>query len=273
MNNQPKINIIFRSCDLVNAVNKAPRPFNLNKKTLIKICFKSLYNNLPNINCKIIVLGDNLSTEMREFFLGHNIKLLEGVYGNDDSIRETIKIALDLNDDEWVYFCEDDYLHTPSFFDKISTLIREKESITPGKIKLKKLLRKRYLTLMSFKRYINKPELVIFPCDYPDRYLNNSLEKSFIFKTSNHHWRQVSSTTFTFLMKVSELKKYKKNLLKSAFRANDHYLSKVLYGKSFFFNKMLCVSPIPSLSCHMHTETMSPLQDWEKIVNQLKSQI
>ncbi|MDP5092856.1 MAG: hypothetical protein NWQ17_06070 [Polaribacter sp.] len=271
--NYPRINIIFRCCDAVNAVNKSPRPFDLDKKTLIKICFKSLLNSLQGFNYKLIVLGDNLSVEMKTFFQKHDLQLIEGVFGNDNSIRKSIEIALEQSANEWVYFCEDDYLHTQDFFLKIVTLIKEKQNIIPASIKIKKLLRKRQITLFSFPRFFAKPNLVIFPCDYPDRYLIDYSEKNFIFKTSNSHWRQVSDTTFTFLIETTEVKKHQRVLFKSANKANDRYLSKKLYGKSFFFNKLLCLSPIPTLSTHMHITTMSPLINFEVLVNQLINEV
>lgn len=269
----PFIVVIFRSCDIVNAVNNAPRPFDLDKKTMIKICFKSLWNALQGYNYKIIVLGDNLSQEMKDFFANFDIELQEGIFGNDKSIRETIKIAQQFNDTDWVYFCEDDYLHKPNCFEKIVTLIKEKETIYPGTIKWKQLLRKRHLTLLSFPRFFSKPGLVIHPCDYPDRYETQYSEKNFIFHTSNSHWRQISDTTFTFLMQVKDIKDKRRILLKSSFRANDRYLSTTLYGKSFFFKKMLCVSPIPTLTSHMHTQTLSPFFDHLELITQLKKEI
>lgn len=271
--NSIKINVIFRSCDAVNAVHNAPRPFNLDKKTLIKVCFKSLYNSLQGFNYNIVILGDNLSQEMKDFFLKFDVKLIEGVFGNDASIRETIKIAENFQDDEWVYFCEDDYLHRENTFDQVVNLIENKDNIIPAKIQFKQLLRKREITLLSIKRYFTKPSLVIHPCDYPDRYNLKYASKNFIFHTQKGHWRQITDTTFTFLMEVKELKKHKKTLLKSSNRANDRYLSKNLYGKSFFFNKLMCVSPMPSLTTHMHIETMSPLVNWEQIVTELLNEI
>jgi len=271
--NSPKINVIFRSCDTVNAVHHAPRPFGLDKKTLIKVCFKSLYNSLQGYNYSIIVVGDNLSQEMKDFFSKFDLKLIEGVYGNDASIRETIKIAAAFPDNEWIYFCEDDYLHRKEAVDQIVNLIQNKDSIVPARIQYKQLLRKREITLFSFKRYFRKPDLVIHPCDYPDRYNLKYATKSFIFHTQKSHWRQIFDTTFTFLMEAKDVKRYKKTLLKASNRANDRYLSKALFGKSFFFSKLLCVSPMPSLSSHMHIETMSPIIDWEKIVQQLITKV
>jgi hypothetical protein len=273
INKHPRIVVIFRACDLVNAVNKSNRPFGFDKKSIIKICFKSLYNALQGYNYKIIVLGDNLSPEMKAFFLNHDLQLNEGVFGNDNSIRESIKIALELDDNDWVYFCEDDYLHTPDSFEKIVTLIQERKNIILENIKFKQLLRKRHITFLSIPRYFRRPSLVIFPCDYPDRYLPTYLNRNFIFKTSNSHWRQVSDTTFTFLLQVGTLRQHKKTLIKAANRANDAYLSNTLYGKNFFYGKLLCLSPIPSLTSHMHKDTLSPLMDCESIINQVITKV
>lgn len=267
-----KITIIFRSCDAVNAVNNSPHPFNLKKKTLIKICIKSLLNALVGTNYKIIVIGDNLSEELRDYFLKFDVELIEGVFGNDKSILESIRLAEKINGDEWVYFCEDDYLNCKNSFEKIINLIESKDEIVPGRLKKNALLRKRTFSLFSIKRYSNKPNLVIHPCDYPDRYSIKYATKNFIFHTKESHWRQISNTTFTFLTEAKEVLKHKKSFIRSSTRANDGYLSKKLFG-SFFFNKPLCVSPIPGLSTHMHQDTISPIIDWEQLVNELRCKI
>jgi hypothetical protein len=268
-----KITIIFRSCDSVNAVNNAQRPFDLDKKTLIKICFKSLYNSVQGFNYRIIVLGDKLSNEMKTFFLEYGVDLVDGVYGNDNSILESFRIAEKIEDDQWIYFCEDDYLHQKNSFDKIVNLLKSKDAIIPGRIQFKQLLRKKTITFLSFNRYFSKPNLVVHPCDYPDRYNINYLSRNYIFHTQDSHWRQITDTTFTFLMEARDVKKYKKILIKSSNRANDRYLSKKLFGRQFFFNKLLCVSPIPSIATHMHISTMSPVIVWQSLVNELLGEI
>ena len=78
-----KYTIIFRACDSVNAVNKNPRPFNLSKSELIKICFLSLIDSLQGIDHRIIVLGDKLSEDMINFFKSYKLDLILGSYGND----------------------------------------------------------------------------------------------------------------------------------------------------------------------------------------------
>ncbi|MFM7775254.1 MAG: hypothetical protein ACKO9V_10545, partial [Candidatus Kapaibacterium sp.] len=55
--------------------------------------------------------------------------------------------------------------------------------------------------------------------------------------------------------------------------ANDRMLSRGLYGRLTFFGKALGVSPMPGLATHMHRDTMSPLTDWESIVDALRARL
>ncbi|MEI9807507.1 MAG: hypothetical protein WDO16_06250 [Bacteroidota bacterium] len=257
---QPVINVIFRACDVVSAVNKQPRPFDLDKPSLIKLCFKSLYHSIQEVPHTITVLGDKLSEGMIDFFSGYNVHVSNGNYGNDASIRATIEKAVLFPDDEWIYFCEDDYLHRPETFCFIAELLAKKEDIHPGK---------RKWGFLSSVFYFSNPSLVVFPSDYPDRYQVKYRDQHFIFHTENCHWRQVTNTTFTFLMQVKDVKRYKPILLKASVKANDAYLSKKIFGKNNFTGKSLCVSPIPSLTAHMHINTLPPLIDWKSVAENI----
>lgn len=255
---QPTFHVIFRACDKVAAVNKQPRPFDLSKSDLIRICFKSLYDSIQHVPHTITVLGDKLSDDMMAFFSGFNVELSNGDYGNDESIRQSVQKALTFtNDEDWIYFCEDDYLHREETFRYIANLIDESGGITPGK---------RKLGLFSGMLYLHQPELAIFPTDYPDRYWPQDLTQHYIFHTKDCHWRQVNNTTFTFMLQLRNVKRFQRQLMKSAHKANDGYLSRALFGKHHFINKLLCLSPLPSLTAHMHVNTLSPLVDWEALV-------
>lgn len=252
-----KINVVLRACDVVVAVNKSPRPFHLDKRSLIKICFKSLMASLNNIPHTITIIGDKLSDELIDFFERYKVNLILGTYGNDESIKVSIKKALEFPDDEWVYLCEDDYLHKPEAFAEISTLIEERNNICIG--------RKR--KLFSSKLKFTYPNMVIFPPDYPDRYKVTTKDRSYIFHSSTHHWRQVANITFTFMMEVKTLKKHLNLFEKSSKGARDGYLSDRLFGRKYFLrNKCICLSPLPGLSTHMHSDTLTPLTDWSKLV-------
>jgi hypothetical protein len=252
-----KYNVIFRACDAVHSVHGAPRPFGLDKTTLIKICFLSLYNSLKNYPHTIHILGDKLSIELQTFFKQFPVTLSNGTYGNDESIRQSFRMGLEFPDDEWVYFCEDDYLHVPETFLWIDEFIQNRMEI------LKFEPRRAFMKL-----FVNKLEdkpLFIFPSDYPDRYAFNQKKPSYIFLSQYCHWRQVSHSTFTFLGETKSLKKYKKALFESAIRSRDGYLSGKLYGRLLFMGRGLCVCPIPGIATHMHDDQMTPLIDWQRL--------
>lgn len=262
MSKEPHFHVIFRACDLVLAVNKSPRPWDLDKRTLIEVCFKSLHDALLPVSHQITVLGDKISPELTAFFERHQVKLVHGDFGNQESIRQTYALAESVPDEDWIYFCEDDYLHVQHAFTTIRDLIVHRQSAMPYKPRLHSLA-----ALLN----PGKADLVIFPPDYPDRYSGKYRRFSLLFLAGLSHWRQVTDTTFTFLIQARTFRKYKRVLFKAAVGANDRYLSRKLYGRHHFFGKALCVSPIPALSTHMHTNVMSPLVDWDAALQRCSS--
>lgn len=266
MGSKRKYNIIFRACDIVNAVNKNPRPFNLEKAKLIKLCFLSLVESLKELDFKIIVLGDKLSEDMIDFFNSFEVELRLGNFGNDASIRETLKIASTIPDDEWIYFCEDDYLHVPHAFRIIDHFLNERNSIFIQKKKLNNLS-----TFVNLK----DKDLFIFPPDYSDRYDPGYRQHSLILLSSDCHWRQVNSVTFTFLTKSSTIKKHFSLFKKSSVKARDRLFSRKLFGRFGFgfWTSSVCFSPIPGLSTHMHRDTMTPLVNWEKLIRDYSAKV
>jgi hypothetical protein len=119
-------------------------------------------------------------------------------------------------------------------------------------------------------RLDNRP-LVIHTPDYPDRYKPKYLRFSLIFLAKYCHWRQITNTTFTFMMQGKTVRRYKDILLRSTFGADDGYLSRKLFAGLRFGGKALCLSPIPGVSTHMHDEVMTPLVDWESEVRKMET--
>src|SRR5207248_1392599 len=129
------------------------------------------------------------------------VTLLNEELGNDKSIRRQIEIALEAPEDEWIYFVEDDYLHQPQTFLWIDDFITTRAKY----ISTKRLARQfRFLKV----RLDNRP-LVIHTPDYPDRYMPKYLRFSLIFLSKYCHWRQVTNTTFTYLMQAKMVRRYK----------------------------------------------------------------
>lgn len=264
MNEPVEFTVIFRACDKVTAVNKNPRPFELEKTELVKLCFLSLEKALENLPHKIIVLGDDLSDNLYNFFTNKNIELITGVFGNDNSIRKTLEIAAQVPDNQWIYFCEDDYLHAPDALYKAADFIREQPSVLRQSFKI--------YNPSSWINIQSKPLFLFLP-DYPDRYIPKYRKHALIVTTSSLHWRQVSHITFSFIAKSSTVKKFHGLLHKAAHRANDRMLSRKLFGRLGYGvgSRAVCFSPIPGLSTHMHRDTMTPLVDWQAILNHTKA--
>lgn len=249
--------VIFRACDKVNAVNGFERPAGVHKTILVKACFASLIVALAEVAHRITVLGDKLSDELIEYFNRHDVTLIQGNYGNDESIRQALALAVKSNDDEWIYFCEDDYMHQPDAFKAINELIAHKNEYLDGGVSY-------YLNIKRHARLLR--DLVIFPADYPDRYLAKYRRPSVIYSSGMCHWRQVYDITFTFMAHVDTVRRYSKIINHCATGAKDTRLSKLIFKGYIPGFSAFCVSPIPGLVAHMHQGTMSPLVDWTSML-------
>jgi hypothetical protein len=255
-----KYKILFRACDKIESVHKVKRPFGLNKLEIIKVSFYSLYQSLQDFKYQFTIIGDDLSKELQEFFDQFDDVTIDNckLGSAASSLQKQIDLALKVPDDEWVYMCEDDYLHTSYSFKYVSEFIKNKAQYlqTSGK---KKNYMNRIIGNLS-----NTP-LIIHTPDYPDRYDPPWKRLSFIFLSKYCHWRQITNTTHTFLLQSSTIKQFEKYIKASAVGPSDSKLSEKVYGRIFFKNKALCVSPIKGLSAHMHEGVTTPLVDWEKI--------
>ena len=263
--------VVFRACDAVQAFNRLPRPFGLEKRQLLQICFLSLYEALQKVPHEIHVIGDKLSDETQRFFRRFPVTLTLATLGNEESIRRAFALGLSRPDDEWVYFCEDDYLHQPQTFEYIDDFISNREDILrDGRWKWRwSSIQYEYLAA----RRLSVRPLFFFPPDYPDRYVGSFRRFSLMFLSRHCHWRQVTNTTFTFLGQARSLKRFRSTLERAPLGTNDALLSRELFGGLRFGRRGLCLSPVPGLSTHMHEGVMTPLVDWERLVEQYQHRL
>ena len=263
-----KFNILFRACEKERR-DKTNRPYGLNKTQIIKVSFYSIYQAIQGMSYKFVVVGDDLSQGLLNFF-----SLFDDIIIDNDnlgsaskSLQKQIDLALEVSDEEWVYMCEDDYLHTPYSFQYISEFLENKEQYIKTSGGKKNYMNRLIGDLSSLPIVIHTP-------DYPDRYKPNWKRLSFIFLSKYCHWRQITNTTHTILLQSSTIKKFEKHIKASSIGPSDSILSKKIYGRIFLKNKALCVSPIKGLSSHMHEGVMTPLVDWKEIcqdnIHQLK---
>jgi hypothetical protein len=153
------------------------------------------------------------------------------------------------DDDQIIYFLEDDYLHRPGWCD----IMLEGFTINSS-----------YLTLYDFDFFIAKGYL------------------SEILVTPNSHWRAVPATTNTFACRYKTLledleihKKYSdRNIWISELTSEDlgedpgYYFSKD-YDKFWELQQQhkYLISPMPGWSTHCDANHISPVIDWDKIID------
>jgi hypothetical protein len=183
--------------------------------------------------------------------------------GNDQSIRESFALASSFAPHEWVYFCEDDYLHCgPEAFTWINDLIVNRETIM-------RTQRSKRVRKLSGDKLCDLP-LIIFPADYPDRYKPGRRYKSYLFLSDHCHWRQIKNITFTYLASAATIHKFRAIHENSSHGANDNALSRALLREFRITPRCLAVSPIPGIATHMHECVMSPLTDWKTVVDKYR---
>ena len=193
-------------------------------------CFDNLLKtieNHPNIKLTVMMDGTKEGTFL-ENYIG-NIYEFNG--GSDmSSFFETVKYAKNqnLNENDLVYFLENDYLHVNDWVDKVIDLFSTFQGLN-------------YVSLY----------------DHNDKYFlpmyNDLVSK--IIATSKHHWRTTPSTCGSFIIN--------KQILDEDFDIlstmnGDH--NKFLYLNST--RSRFVLSPIPGLSTHCMNGLMSPAVKW-----------
>lgn len=241
MNN---LSIILRTCDRVNAFSSYKKRDFGEKNEVIKKCVSSLRKSIDFFKANggsvsVDVVDDNSSEDTKNFLkdtLPYNfIPLIKG--GNGNSFKCCIDHAKTKTG--LVFLIEDDYL-------------LKKECITS-------MVNSYYKIKHDIKR-----EICMYPSDYPDRYVN--IDKSYILLGSDRHYRQIKSTTCTFMCDSSVIKEFEKEI--SVFY--DYGLKPNISEANsinLIYRKYMCFSPIPSLGEHyQHTETLCPffkIEDYE----------
>lgn len=213
-------------------------------------CFKNLMSIMDE-NSKLTVFFDGDPTN--HFVNEYNVNIVRIDEGTEtksftDLINQVLK--LELSNDDIIYFVEDDYIHKPNSLN----ILRE-----------------------VFKQ-TNVDYASLY--DHPDKYLPGYYQQFAqgfqvqLFPTKSVHWRTTPSTTNTFAMKFSTLKRdYETHLKHSNFEkvgpiSHDHAKFCELWnsGKSL-------VTPIPGYSTHVENEMLSPCTDWIKVLNETTTNV
>jgi hypothetical protein len=246
------------------------------KLKLSEVCLRSFLDSLSNVDFKIYAILDGCPPQydalFRDLIPSDNLEILHfpGI-GNHATFIEQIKILLNQNESEIVYFAEDDYFYDKGF-DEMIELIRNRRNVD-----------------------------FVTPYDHPDYYQDKTdpRKPAFLVKLHDYkskiifekrHWRTVSSTCCTFLTTKTTLKKtaqyfrlYPKlgdygmwlTLTKMGLRATlvrkplltakiyAYALKRMLIGRPY---KLW--APIPSIATHMVELYLAPGIDWASLIKQ-----
>lgn len=189
-----------------------------------KSCLENFLKCFKNDNdCCLTVIADNCNSDTLDFLQSIKLLFLSTNFGNAGSLNYAIELAIkECEDEELIYFCEDDYLHLES----------------APKLLQEGIKRSDYVTLY----------------DHPDKYTSqyNGGEFSKVIKTDSSHWRYTISTCMTFATKVKTLKEdleiWKKYIDGS--HPHDHLIFSDL-NKSKRRRLAVC---IPGAACHTDLE-------------------
>ncbi len=190
------------------------------------------------------VIADNVSSDTNDMIQKYVTRdcILYTEKGNGAA---TFNLALDealtYDDDEIVYFIENDYLHKPGSEEII------KEAFELG---------------AAFVSLYDHPDKYIGPNKGGNAYCEGGAEDTRVYKTDSVHWKITNSTTMTFASKVSTLKRVEPILRKWTAGVHPDDFQMFLDLRS---QNELLITPIPGYSTHGETAWLSPLTDWDKI--------
>jgi hypothetical protein len=229
--------IIYRISD--TGYNKVKPDYIDNEKCLKNFC-DVFFDHIHNI----IVLADNCSEPtidmINKYISPENIEKVSVGHGAG-TFNLALDKALKWDDDEIVYFVENDYLHKLNSPDII------KEGLNLG---------------ASFVSLYDHPDKYLDPSRGGNPYCEGGAEDTRVYLTDSCHWKITNSTTMTFTSTVKKLKEYEHILRKHTTGSYPNDFKMFLELRE---TNGLLITPIPGYSTHGETAWLSPLTNWNQI--------
>jgi hypothetical protein len=228
--------IIYRISD--TGYNKVKPDYITNENCLRNFCdvfFDYIYD--------IYVIADNVSEDtynmVKKYIDPINISRVKVGHGAG-TFNLALDKALNWDDNEIVYFVENDYLHLQD---------------SPQILKEGFELGSDYVALY----------------DHPDKYIDGGNpfvegggEVTKVFLSNSCHWKLTNSTTMTFAVKVKTLREDEKILRK--YTSGKHPYDFQMFLELRNIGRTL-ITPIPGYSTHVETTWLTPLINWNDICN------
>jgi|TARA_R110001606_G_scaffold122911_3_gene256046 hypothetical protein len=186
------------------------------------------------------VIADNVSSDTNDMIQKYVTRdcILYTEKGNGAA---TFNLALDealtYEDDETIYFIENDYLHKPGS---------------------QKTIQEAFELGADFISLYDHPDKYV---DGVNPYVEEGGEITKVFLSKSCHWKLTNSTTMTFAAKVGTLKKYESILRKYTSTTHpDDFKMWVELRKQ----EASLITPLPGYATHGETAWLSPLNNWKK---------
>jgi len=192
----------------------------------------------------IYVIADNVSDNLYAFLVEriHPSKVMRTSLSNAGAFMHAIKYSIThFNDNDVVYFAEDDYIYTAN----APKIIEEGLSVAD------------YSSGYDHPdKYINHNQ------GGPNPFIKDGGEQTRVVMTLSSHWKYTNSCCMTFATTVktikADLEAYKK------FCSGSHPHDFEMFQYLINNNKRKLVSCIPAVSTHGEVAWLSRLIDWEK---------
>jgi len=188
------------------------------------------------------VIADNVSEEtdvmIQSYIPRERIEYVSVGHGAG-TFNLSLNKALTFDDNEIVYFIENDYLHLPN----------SKKIIEEGLNEIG----------ADFVSLYDHPDKYI---DGANPYVQGGGEMTRVMLSTSSHWKVTNSTTMTFASKVKTLRKTE-NILREYTQGSyprDFDMFVHLYNSAHYL-----VTPIPGYSTHGETAWLTPLIDWSEV--------
>lgn len=229
--------IIYRISDA--GYNKVKPDYIDNEKCLKNFCdvfFDYIYD--------IHIIADNCNKStmdvINKYIDPSNIEKVSIGHGAG-TFNLALDKALKWDDNEIVYFVENDYLH------KINSHTILKEGFDLG---------------ASFVALYDHPDKYMDPRSGGNPYCEGGAEDTRVYLTDSCHWKITNSTTMTFASKVLILKQTENILRKHTTGSYPNDFKMFLELRD---NDHLLITSIPGYATHGETTWLAPLTDWSQI--------
>ena len=190
------------------------------------------------------IIADNISEEtnnMIQKYKSRNHINYVSVGHGAGTFNLALDEALTYDNNEIVYFIENDYLHKPNSL---------------------KILEEGFTLGASFVALYDHPDKYLSPENGGNPYCKGGAEDTRVYLTDSCHWKITNSTTMTFASKVSTLKKVESILRKWTSSTHPDDFQMFLELRK---NNELLITSLPGYSTHGETKWLTPLNDWSKI--------